>query len=445
MPRRGQTDEKNDQDRLKRSCPRCTLICTDATAEKCELCESELPPLPSGARKRKASSSASPSKAKEPLTSRAKTEKPSCLICMEPLGSDGPVQALECLHVFCRSCLVPHLKAQAEGIMCGEYDAATCPTCREPISRELASSCGVLLPDVWDYPYDSDDESLVDVEGEARARLELLRSLEGNPGDEEALLRVDQFARERAAAAAAAMAMIRAVERRARGYGSIDSDDDDDDDDEEEVGCPGGSSMTFSAGPGGSVDVEMDGPSDGVRLHRSSRSASGYMGVRQTTRRGETMFTAVHQGQSLGAYPTALEAARAYAGAHDACVERAGAAVERGDAAARRAATAIAVARAAMGRAEEARLEHGRGAAAAAVARAAVEVAGEAVAESSAASRGARAVFNAPPRGLGPHALRSRGDAAAIAPEAAAAPAAASRSDDRRGRAQPQRRRRRRR
>jgi hypothetical protein len=76
--------------------------------------------------------------------------------------------------------------------------------------------------------------------------------------------------------------------------------------------------------PGG---MSPDGP---IRLHLSERSSTGYLGVRQTRRRGQQTFEARHGGRYLGCFPDAMEAAVAYARAHEEAEAEARAQAQRG-------------------------------------------------------------------------------------------------------------------
>jgi len=64
-----------------------------------------------------------------------------CPVCISPLGSDGPVQALGCFHVFCRACIARCIVSQLE--MQRQPD---CPVCKRAIPEDEQRACGVEPP-----------------------------------------------------------------------------------------------------------------------------------------------------------------------------------------------------------------------------------------------------------------------------------------------------------
>lgn len=69
----------------------------------------------------------------------------SCPICLEPLGTEGGIQALGCMDAFCRVCIATHIETQvgaqptAAG---GKAPSVACPICRREIPQEERDECG---------------------------------------------------------------------------------------------------------------------------------------------------------------------------------------------------------------------------------------------------------------------------------------------------------------
>lgn len=83
-------------------------------------------------RKRPSKCSAAPG---EPTCSAASGE-PTCAICLEPLGTAGPVQALACGHAYCRPCVGQHVATRrADGLV------ADCPMCKAHLTDREAQAC----------------------------------------------------------------------------------------------------------------------------------------------------------------------------------------------------------------------------------------------------------------------------------------------------------------
>ena len=62
-----------------------------------------------------------------------------CPVCLDPLGEAGrPVQALGCVHVFCRECIARCIMAQLE-----RHRAPDCPVCKRVVPPEEMRACGV--------------------------------------------------------------------------------------------------------------------------------------------------------------------------------------------------------------------------------------------------------------------------------------------------------------
>ncbi len=57
---------------------------------------------------------------------------------MDALGTDGPVQALGCVHCFCRHCIARCIRTQLEA-----RRRPDCPVCKRPIPPEEQRACGV--------------------------------------------------------------------------------------------------------------------------------------------------------------------------------------------------------------------------------------------------------------------------------------------------------------
>ncbi len=66
--------------------------------------------------------------------------KRDCVICLELLGTNGGVSALECMCTFCKSCIATHIQTQNRAGL-----ELTCPGCRHAITREVAGACGAVL------------------------------------------------------------------------------------------------------------------------------------------------------------------------------------------------------------------------------------------------------------------------------------------------------------
>jgi len=78
--------------------------------------------------------------------------KHECAICMEPLGSNGGIQALGCMDAFCRGCIATHIKRQGQ-----LAQQPCCPLCKYPIPDAEVRACGPGA-DLADSD-ESDDES----------------------------------------------------------------------------------------------------------------------------------------------------------------------------------------------------------------------------------------------------------------------------------------------
>ena len=145
---------------MSRACSSCTLICEDDRATACALCETPLPALPAlpalpGAASRKrprgddsdvVDLTASDEPSDEPVEAVATAPAAAghliiyhkeCPICMEPLGTNGGVQALECMDTFCRQCVATHIQQK---VMYG--DDVTCPLCKQQIPLAVQEACG---------------------------------------------------------------------------------------------------------------------------------------------------------------------------------------------------------------------------------------------------------------------------------------------------------------
>ena len=65
-----------------------------------------------------------------------------CPVCLESLGEAGrPVQALGCVHCFCRECIARCIMAQLE-----RHRAPDCPVCKRVVPPEEMRACGVEPP-----------------------------------------------------------------------------------------------------------------------------------------------------------------------------------------------------------------------------------------------------------------------------------------------------------
>lgn len=77
-------------------------------------------------------------------------ERPECPICLDPLGTAGPVQALACGHSFCRPCVGMHVATRR-----GDGLVPDCPMCKATISdRECFACCpdARRRPARWPFP-----------------------------------------------------------------------------------------------------------------------------------------------------------------------------------------------------------------------------------------------------------------------------------------------------
>tara|TARA_B110001452_G_scaffold40937_1_gene31399 strand:- start:458 stop:1177 length:720 start_codon:yes stop_codon:yes gene_type:complete len=119
-------------------------------------------------------SSTSAEKASQSSGSRqSQPSSRQCPVCLEPLGEAGrPVQALGCVHVFCRECIARCIMAQLE-----RHRAPDCPVCKRVVPPEEQRACGVepgdaALPaaSTVDMFAPSDDD---DLDGPAQQRAEL--------------------------------------------------------------------------------------------------------------------------------------------------------------------------------------------------------------------------------------------------------------------------------
>ena len=145
---------------MSRACSSCTLFCEDDRATACALCETPLPALPpalpglpgAASRKRQrgvdsdvvdltASDEPSDEPAEAVATAPAAAHliiyHKDCPICMEPLGTNGGVQALTCMDTFCRDCVATHIQQR---VMYG--DDVTCPLCKQRIPHAVQEACG---------------------------------------------------------------------------------------------------------------------------------------------------------------------------------------------------------------------------------------------------------------------------------------------------------------
>ena len=70
----------------------------------------------------------------EPSVSEPKIQE--CAICLEPLGSAGPVQMLACGHAYCRPCIGQHVATRR-----GDDREADCPMCKSRLTDREAVAC----------------------------------------------------------------------------------------------------------------------------------------------------------------------------------------------------------------------------------------------------------------------------------------------------------------
>ena len=61
-----------------------------------------------------------------------------CPVCMDAVGTEGPVTALGCFHIFCRPCIARCITTQLE-----RHRSPDCPVCKRLIPPDEQRACGV--------------------------------------------------------------------------------------------------------------------------------------------------------------------------------------------------------------------------------------------------------------------------------------------------------------
>ena len=61
-----------------------------------------------------------------------------CPVCMDAVGTEGPITALGCFHIFCRPCIARCITTQLE-----RHRSPDCPVCKRLIPPEEQRTCGV--------------------------------------------------------------------------------------------------------------------------------------------------------------------------------------------------------------------------------------------------------------------------------------------------------------
>ena len=61
-----------------------------------------------------------------------------CPVCMDAVGTEGPVTALGCFHIFCRPCIARCITTQRE-----RHRSPDCPVCKRLIPPDEQRACGV--------------------------------------------------------------------------------------------------------------------------------------------------------------------------------------------------------------------------------------------------------------------------------------------------------------
>jgi hypothetical protein len=61
-----------------------------------------------------------------------------CPVCMDAVGTEGPITALGCFHIFCRPCIARCITTQRE-----RHRSPDCPVCKRLIPPEEQRTCGV--------------------------------------------------------------------------------------------------------------------------------------------------------------------------------------------------------------------------------------------------------------------------------------------------------------
>lgn len=163
--------------RAPRACTRCTLICFDSFATHCDACEARLPDASrkrpreedvvdltgestEGGSEEEVSSAGSHAAQSSAHATHTVVSHKDCPICLDPLGTNGGVQALGCMDAFCRECIATHV---LQKLTYG--DDVQCPLCKRTIPRSEQLACGPGKPLTVSDSDDSDDEEEED-EGE---------------------------------------------------------------------------------------------------------------------------------------------------------------------------------------------------------------------------------------------------------------------------------------
>ena len=80
----------------------------------------------------------SPAAAPASATPAAPSSTRDCPVCMDAVGTEGPITALGCFHIFCRPCIARCITTQLE-----RHRSPDCPVCKRLIPPEEQRTCGV--------------------------------------------------------------------------------------------------------------------------------------------------------------------------------------------------------------------------------------------------------------------------------------------------------------
>ena len=89
----------------------------------------------------------SPAAAPASATPAAPSSTRDCPVCMDAVGTEGPITALGCFHIFCRPCIARCITTQLE-----RHRSPDCPVCKRLIPPEEQRTCGVEPSDAAGGP-----------------------------------------------------------------------------------------------------------------------------------------------------------------------------------------------------------------------------------------------------------------------------------------------------